>query len=296
MATGFGIDPYYSSGVLKGTTSRDIRKVVDGMYDNQGILRGCKVTTASTLQYNVGAGALVKELVSGEAVLVPVYSGSVSTTPPTSGSRMDHICVRQNRPEVEGNSDVVLVVLNSHPPVFGNTLCIAEYTATANATKTSGFKENTTDFYRNFAIPTATAGRYLWKKTLTNDELIKPKRNLPYVSGSFELVTDRLIEFAINVSIDADVNQVSGGGINDAMYSEIFIDGSKKATFSTGRIDNSWTRTESYVWNTELEAGKHTFQVRFNEVDDTGKIRVRYGSGGGFPGQTVTIKDLGVKD
>lgn len=296
MATGFGIDPYYSGGVLKGTTSRDIRKVVDGMYDNQGILRGCKVTTANTLQYNVGEGAVVKELVSGEGVLIPVYAGSVSTTPPTSGSRMDHICVRQNRPEVEGNSDVVLVVLNSHPPVLGNTLCIAEYTATANATKTSGFVENTTDFYRNFAVPTATAGRYLFQKTLTNNELIKPKRDLPYVSGSFELVTDRLIEFTINVSIDADVNDTSGGGIYDGMYSEIFINGSKKATFSTGRIDTSWTRTDTYVWNTSLEAGKHTFQVRFNEVEDSGKIRVRYSASGGFPGQSVTIKDLGVRD
>lgn len=296
MATGFGIDPYYSNGVLKGTTSRDIRKVVDGMYSNQGILRGCNVTTANTLHYNVSEGALVKELVGGEAVLVPVYAGSVATTPPTSGSRMDHICVRQNRPEVEGNSDVVLVVLNSHPPVYGNTLCIAEYTATANATKTSGFVENKADFYRNFAVPTATAGRYLWQKTLTNNELIKPKKDLPYVSGSFELVTDRLIEFIINVTIDADVNQVAGGGINDAMYSEIYIDGTKRVTFSTGRIDDAWSRTETYVWNTSLEAGKHTFQVRFNESDDTGKIRVRYGAGGGFPGQSVTIKDLGVKD
>lgn len=296
MATGFGIDPYYSGSTLKGTTSRDIRKVVDGMYTNQGILRGCVVTTTNNLTYNIGEGALVKEMSGGESVLVPVYAGSVATTPPTSGTRRDYICVRQNRPEVEGNSDVVYVVLNSAPPVLGNTLCIAQYTAVANATKTSGFVENKTDFYRNFAVPTATAGRYLFQKTLTNDELIKPKKDLPYVSGSFELVTDRLIEFTINVTVDADVNQATAGGIYDAMYSEIFINGTKRVTFSTGRIDDSWSRTETYVWNTALEAGKHTFQVRFNEVEDTGKIRVRYSSIGGFPGQTVTIKDLGVRD
>lgn len=296
MATGFGIDPYYSGSTLKGTTSRDIRKVVDGMYTNQGILRGCTVTTTNTLTYNIGEGALVKEMSGGESVLVPVYAGSVSTTPPTSGTRQDYICVRQNRPEVEGNSDVVYVVLHSAPPVMGNTLCIAQYTAVANATKTSGFVENKTDFYRNFAVPTATAGRYLFQKTLTNNELIKPKKDLPYVSGSFELVTDRLIEFTINVSVDADLNENPGGGVYDGMYSEIFINGTKKATFSTGRIDTSWTRTDTYVWNTSLEAGKHTFQVRFNEVEDSGKIRVRYSASGGFPGQTVTIKDLGVKD
>lgn len=292
MATGFGVDPSLQNGVMTGTTSQDIRKIVEGMYSNQGILRGCKVTTRSDMKYNVALGAVVCEVSEGESILVPVYASTPSTAAaPSSGTRQDYIVVRQNMPATDGNSNIVVEVVNTPPSMFARSMVLAQYTVPAGKTKTSDFIE-APDFYRNYAVPTSAAGRYLFQKTEIFDGLIGPKKDLPFMSGSFELETDRLIEFIVGTTVDCDL----GGGINDAMYAEIFIDNVKKVTFSTGRIDNGYSRTETWVWNTTLEAGKHTFKVVFNETDDTGKVRVRYSSNGGFPGSYVTIKDLGVKD
>lgn len=289
MAVGFGVDPTTTGGVLKGTTSQDIRKVVEGMFSNQGILRGCTVTTRSDLKYNVSLGSVVCEISEGESVIVPVYAGTV-TTPAPSVDRQDYICVKQNLPQIDGNSDVVLLVRHTAPTLYERAMVLAQYTAKAGKTRTSDFVE-TAGFYRNYAVPTASAGKYLFKKTETFNGLIKPKKDLPFMKGNFYLETDRLIEFVINTTVDSDV----GAGISDAMYAEIFIDGTKKVTFSTGKIDTSWSQTHTFVWNTALEKGSHTIQVRFNELADSGLIRVRYVPGG-FPGSSVTVKDLGVND
>ncbi len=291
MATGFGVDPTVVNNVVTGTTSQDIRKVIEGMFANQGILRGCKVTTRSDLKYNVSLGAVVCEVSEGESILVPVYASTPATTPPTSGSRTDYIIVTQNMPAINGNSNIVVSVTNTEPSTFSRSMVLAKYTAVAGKTRTSDFVE-APGFYRNYAVPTHTAGRYLFQKTEVYNDLIKPKKDLPIMSGSFTLETDRLIEITLGTTVDCDFNN----GIQDCLYAIIFIDGIRRATFSSGKIDDGWSASHSWVWNTELEAGYHTFKIQFEERGDTGKLRVRYSSAGGFPGTTCYIKDLGVKD
>ncbi len=293
MATGFGVDPSLKSGNMTGTTSQDIRKIVEGMYSNQGILRGCKVTPQNNLTYAVALGAVVCEIVEGESVLIPVYAKTVTTpAPPATGTREDYIVVRQNMPSMaapNNNSDIVVEVVHTPPAKFASSMILAQYTTVAGKTRTLDFKE-ADGFYRNYAVPSTASAGYLFRKTEIYNGAISPKKDLPFMSGSFTVETDRMIEFVINTTVDCQV----GAGIDDAMLVEIHIDNTKRSTFSTGKIDNGYTRTETFVWNTTLEAGRHTFKVVFNEANDTGKLWVRYSAAGGFPGSSVTIKDIGI--
>lgn len=293
MATGFGVDPTLVNGVMSGTTSQDIRKVIEGMYQNQGILRGCKVETTNGLAYKVNLGAVVCEVSEGESILVPVYASNPTTTAPGSSDRQDYIVVRQNMPGVNGsgNSNIVVEVVHTAPSKYSRSMVLAQYTAKAGKTRTSDFVE-TAGFYRNYAVPTATAGRYLYKKVETYSDLIIPKKDLPIMSGNFTLETDRLIEFTLGTTVDCDYS----AGIQDGMQAIIYINGIRQVTFGTGKIDDGWAKSVSWVWNTELEAGYHTFKVHFVEQNNTGKVRVWWNGNGGYGGTTCTIKDLGVKD
>lgn len=291
MATGFGVNPSLVNGVLTGTTSQDIRKIVEGMYYHQGILRGCKVKTTAGLNYQVELGAVVCEFSQGESVLVPVYATTVATTAPGASDRQDYIVVRQNMPNAqgEGSSSVVVEVVHTKPATYSNTVVLAQYTAKAGKTRTDEFVE-ASGFYRTYAIPTGTAGKYLFQGVDKNNTAIKPKKDLPWMQGNFTLETDRMIEIGVGATVDCAVSD----GIPDALYAIVWIDNIRIVTFSSGKIDDSWSTSNYWVHNMSLEAGTHTIKIHFEETGNTGKLWTRYSANGGFGGCYVTVKDLGV--
>lgn len=304
MATGFGVDPTKNAqGVItSGTSSRDLRVVVGGMY-NQGILRGCEVATSTSgLEYKISGGSCILSIGNGggiagpsgneEHVMLPIYPTTVTTTASGASPRTDFVYVKQNIPSIDGNSNIVYGVTSTRPGTYDQRLVIQELHVPANMTGNTSKAVKVID--RNYATPVSTGGKYLVDKRDTYDGLLN-LRDLNDLGASFYLATDRLIRVDFTVTVDCDFND----GIQEALYSFIHIDGVRRATFSTGKIDDGWTKTISNSYLTTLSQGNHNITLkRDSTLNDKqkSKIRFRYSSIGGFPGQTVQVTDCGVKD
>lgn len=297
LGTGFGVEPTKNAqGVItSGTSSKDIRWIVSGMY-NQGILRDCFMMTSTTkLEYTIGSGSVVNSIGSAapaeEHIIMPVYGGIVTTSAGGSSPRTDYVYVKQNLPHVEGNSDIVYGVMNTPPGTYDQRLVIAIFDVPANMTRTS---QASMRVERNYATPMSIGGKYLVAKVDTYHGKIA-NRTLNDLGGSFSLHTSRLIRVDFTVSVDAEAG---ANGIEEALYSYIYVNGVRRATFSTGRIDHSWYTTHSYSYLLTLPAGTHNITLKRDSTYTEGpsSIYLRYSSTGGVPGQTMHVTDCGVLD
>lgn len=280
MAVSFGVP---------GTGADDLRRVLGGWY-NQGVVSGCVVTGRTDLKYAIAPGVVMNYLAGGsgvgsaELVAMPIASVTVSTVagPPT-GTRTDYVCVGQ---DIAGGP-IEYIVLQTPPSSPGKWLVIAQFSVPAGMTRTSDATRSTSI---NYSTPYGSAGRYLVNKKDTFNNLIK-NNNLVNLSGTFTLPTARLVEVGVTVTVDSDVST----GIYDALFANIWVDGSRKVAFSTGKIDDNYPQVHHWTWNTDLSAGPHTISLERYEAHDTGKIRLRYAAGG-FPGTLLVVKDMGVLD
>lgn len=297
LGTGFGVEPTKdgSGNITSGTSSKDMRWIISGMY-NQGILRDCFITTSTSgLTYTIGPGSVVNSIGPAEPraehVMMPVYGGNITTTAGGASARTDYIYVKQNLTTVEGNSDIVYGVTSVKPSTYDQRLVIATFDVPANMTKTS---QATMQVERNYATPISIGGKYLVAKHDPFNDLMK-NRELNDLGATFSLHTARLIRCDFTVTIDSDV----GAGVNEALQSMVYVNGTKMATFSTGRIDQSWTQTISNSFLLTLPAGRHNITLkRDTTLSDklSSKLRFRYNNAGGYPGQTFHVTDCGVLD
>lgn len=297
LGTGFGVEPTKNtSGVItSGTSSKDIRWIISGMY-NQGILRDCFMSRSSnSLDYTIGSGSVVNSIGAAkpeeEHIMMPVYGGTVRTILGGSTARTDYVWVKQNLPNIDGNSDIIYGVSQTAPGTYDQRLVIAKFAVPANMKTTSECSMYTD---RNYATPVASSGRYLVSKVDPYNDLLK-NRELNDQGATFSLATARLIRCDFTCTVDSDVSN----GINEALMTYIYVNATKMATFSTGKIENSWTQTVSNSYLLQLPAGEHNITLkRDTSLPDklSSKLRLRYSSAGGFPGQTFNVTDCGVLD
>lgn len=288
--TGFGVDPTKDANgnITSGTSSQDIREITGGLY-NQGIISGCRVDVTTGLSYKINNGVLNNWLGGRDHTLMSIDDVTVPTTAgPSSGSRTDYVYAKQNLPTVDGNSNIVYGVMSNRAPTWeGQEFELARFTVPAGMTRTNQATRILSSM--NYATPYGASGKYLVRKTYTYNGLVKNNPNP--LSGTFTVGTDRLITAYINATVDSD----SGAGISASLYCEVHLNGTKVVTFSTGKIDNSWSTTHTWFYPMEVTAGTHTIALKFFENGSTDDIRFRY-SAGGFPGIQFTVLDSGVKD
>lgn len=298
MTTGWGVDAVKdaSGNVTSGTSAQDIRMINGAMF-NQGILRGCDVSTSTTeMAYTVAPGVVNNSIGGGleEHVLMPVYTTKITVPPNKTGSvRNDYVYVKQNMPEHgDPNNQVAIGVTHTPPGTYDRRIVIRQFSVPAGATRTSQASRVGSI---NYATPYGQSGRLLVNKVDTYNGLLR-NRPLNDLGGSFSLTTDRIIRVDMTVTFDLEKIYSS----HDRLYNYINVDGVQRATFSTGNIMNSTYQTQSWSWFTQLYRGEHNITLKrgtqFGLVDGKpSEIYLRYNANA-WPGQTLTVTDVGVWD
>lgn len=304
MATSFGIDPTLDSNgkIVSGTSSRDIRKVIGGMY-TQGILNGMAVTTSTTdLSYKISAGSAVNFISGGdgdEHVLLPGYPATITTAAGGTSPRVDYVYVKQNRPETEGNSNIVYGVTNTKPAEGDSRLVLKTFTVPAGMTRTS---QASVSASVDYAVPRAAAGRVLLEKRDAYEGLMNARSyQSTILGGSIYLPSPRRVVIDI---VSTYRNQASATVSDDFLVSAIYLNGKRDVTFASGNVDASkFTRTDCYTWTYELPAGTHSITVHKNSWAKDWASSSIYLFGGSsptttgfFPGQVLRVTDGGAID
>lgn len=294
MATGFGIDGTkdVNGNITSGTSSQDIRKIFGGMFTT-GVLRGLNVTTSSTsMDYVVSPGSAIIAISGGngdEVVPVPGYGATVTTAAGGASARTDHVYIKQNRPSVEGNSNIVYGVTNTMPTEGDGRLVLKSFTVPANMTNTS--QASVTGDVR-YATPYGSAGRILVDLVDTYSGAMPAKPSLDQ-GGSFSLTTDRMVRIDITTTIDCEVV----GGVDEGVFTIVYVDGQRVTTFSSGYLSHNVPTSHSYSLVRPLSAGNHNVTISrqpMNGNKATSKIYFRYGGSGGYAGQRVYVTDAGI--
>lgn len=304
MATSFGIDPTLNASgqVTSGTTSRDIRKVIGGMY-TQGILNGMDVTTSTTdLTYKISAGSAVNFISGGdgdEHILVPGYPTTVTTTTGGTSPRVDYVYVKQNRPEVEGNSNVVFGVTNAKPSDGDSRLVLKTFTVPAGMTKTS---QASISGMSDYAVPRAAGGRVIMEKRDTYTGFMKARSyQATILGGNFYLPSPRRVVVDI---VTTYRNEGTTNTTDDFVVSAIYLNGLRDVTFMSGNLDvTTHSRTDCYTWTYTLPAGTHSIAVHKESWAKAWDQSSIYFNGsksnistGYFPGQVLRVTDGGAVD
>jgi len=295
MATGWGIDATKNASgeVTSGTSAKDIRFITNGMY-NQGVLRGCSINTSTTaMEYTLNHGVVCNDIGGWENVLMPVYTSKI-TVPVnnSSAARNDYIYVKQNLPEIDGNSNIMVGVTHTEPGALDRRLVIRKFVVPAGATKTSSAVPTGS---MNYSTPYGQSGRLLVNKRDTYNGLLR-NRTLNDMGGNFSLTTDRIVRVDMTVTFDLE-NKFTG---HDRLVNEIYVDGVARAKFSTGLIDTGAYETKCFTWYTELSRGDHNITLKrfswYKQVNNKpSEIYLRYNANQ-WPGQTLVVADVGVLD
>lgn len=295
MATGWGVDATKNASgeVTSGTSSQDVRRIIDGMY-NQGVMQGCSISTStSDMSYTLNEGVVVNWIGGREAVLMPVYTTKVTVSPNTgTAPRNDFVYVKQNLPSIDGNSNIVVGVTNTEPSASDRRLVIRKFVVPAGATKTSSAVPTGS---MNYSTPYGQSGRLLVNKTDTYNGLLR-NRTLNDMGGNFSLSTDRIVRVDMTVTFDLE-GSFTG---HDRLVNEIFVDGVARAKFSTGLITTGAYETKSWTWYTQLYRGDHNITLKrfswYKQVNNKpSEIYLRYNANQ-WPGQTLVVTDAGVWD
>lgn len=304
MATSFGTDPTVNSSgqVTSGTTSRDIRKVIGGMY-TQGILNGMNVTTSTTdLTYKISAGSAVNFISGGDSdehVLLPGYPATVTTAAGGSTPRVDYVYVKQNRPEVEGNSNIVYGVTNTKPADGDSRLVLKSYSVPAGMKRTS---EASLSGTVDYAVPRAAGGKVLMEKRDTYVGFMNARSyQATILGGSIYLPSPRRVVVDI---VSTYRNEGTGTSVDDFVVSAIYLNGKRDVTFMSGNLDaTKHSRTDCYSWTYGLPAGMHSITVHKNSWAKTWEASTIYFNGGSsttstgyYPGQVIRVTDGGAID
>lgn len=288
MTTGWGIDPLKdgSGNVTVGTTAADFRQIQGGIY-SPGLISGGLVTrSASSLTYTVAAGVAAFPIVTGtnpQTALGPIPAGSVVTTAPTSGSRVDLVYATQRTVTANGDPNIVLGVGTTLPArsVLLNGFTISAGNANTNATVQSANIAYSIPYGASLGLLVNKRSSFLGNFTVRADD----------ITSSFYLPTDRLVR----VTLDSTLSALGAVGFGtSATYCEagydVFIDGGRYALWSSmglhqAAAENSWS---VYA---QLTAGTHTIKTERYRQAGPGTCVAR--AMVGTLGAQLTVEDIG---
>lgn len=260
MAVSWGIDPLkdVNGNVTIGTTAIDYRKIQGALY-SPGLISGGVVTrSASALTYTVSDGVAAFPIVTGsspQTALGPIPAGTLTTTAPSSGTRVDMVYATQRTVAVEGDPSVVLG--------YGTTLPAKSVLLDAFIVSSTNTNTNAAVRQANIAysIPYGASLGLLVDRVSTFQGIIAS--SAPDLSGSFYLPTDRLLR----VSVMASLNSNGAVKFDNTKYCEagynLNFDGVNKFSWTSVGLHQAWA--EMYWSGTlTLPAGSHTYQtIRF---------------------------------
>jgi hypothetical protein len=291
MATGFGVDPLILDGVAtKGMESADVRKVFGGLY-TPGIISGAKVTTSpSGLTYSVSNGVVAIPTAANEVVLAPAPARVITTTAPTNGSRTDIVYIKQEFSGTDSDVDVEYGITNGAIPP--NSLELSRFIIPQNAANTNlATRTGAIDY----SIPYGGSLGLLYAGQSTYNAVVDypAGQDVYYLAGTFDLPTDRRLRFTVSISVSTEDGQ---DGTPSTWVEPVLapqLDGVDVVMWSF-RATGSWqTYTFSYDTLTAVPAGTHTVRLRRNYTVKAGR-RMWIHYGGGHPGTTLSVTDLGV--
>lgn len=290
MVSGFGVDP--SADKTTGTSSSDIRKIFGGLY-TPGIVNGAKVTTSATnMTYTVSSGVAAISTGTGEVVLTPIPSGTVTgAAAPGSGTRTDIVYAQQRYPSIEGDATVSLGVASTLP---ARAVALKKFTVSAGNTNTN---QAVATGGIDFSIPYgANLGRlHYYQHTSTGINGALPNTLTRVGHGSFYLPTDRRVRFRVFACISAS----GASGFDNSKYCEYgFLPNQNGADFvlwSTSGLHQAW---ESVYHETTmvLPQGTNTVNLGLVRLIGPGTAMGHYGVGSdgfGRNGIEFSVEDVG---
>jgi hypothetical protein len=272
MASGFGVDA--SADGLSGTSSSDIRRILDAQF-NVGVVKGCDVTTsASAMSYTVSPGVVAIRPSVGEIILAPVDQTTVLTaSAPVSGTRVDKIYVQQRIASVDGDANVVVGVTSGTLPP--NSLEIMKYTVSAGNTNTNSAVRSGIKWY---SIPLQGSMGLLHYYQRQYSGAISTAL---YREGTatINLPTDRRIRFRVTAVLQAQ----GAVGFDNSKYCEwgfLFnVDGGDFVLHTTPGLHQALA-TYEFSSSIELSAGSHVVSLGRLRIAGPGVAVTHYGTDG----------------
>lgn len=288
MTSGFGVDA--SADGLSGTSSQDIRRILNAQF-NKGVLKGCDVTTsASAMSYTVSPGVVAIESSVGETILAPVDQATVITaSAPVSGSRVDKIYVQQRIAAVNGDANVVVGVTSGTLPT--NSFELMKYTVSAGTTNTNAAVRSG---IKSYAIPNQGSMGLLHYYQRQYSGAISTAL---YREGhaTINLPTDRRIRFKVTAVLQAQ----GASGFDNSKYCEwgfLFnVDGGDFVLHTTPGLHQALA-TYEFSSSIELAAGSHNVNMGRLRITGPGVAVTQYGAdnmGFGRRGIEFSVYDEG---
>ena len=301
MGVGIGVPQYTDgTGLVIGRSALDDRLLTLSDYQSLGVIRGCKVTTTSTgMTYSVGPGnvavsvAVSSRSVADGAVKFVVPSGTISTTAaPASGARMDVVWAKPQRPDLgDSSNEVILGVTQgaasanpTAPSVPAGAVLMATYRVPSGISTTAGASLVAVGPQ---AVPYGAALGVLAEKIYNLNESPIPAGRNQIITVQLTLPSPRNLALQVTGSAKATSSNWS-----EALY-QLFIDGVDKRQMRFLLDSETDTSLFQYTEYETVSAGTHTF--RLDTMMPHGGGRYMY-SAGKWPGQRLTIVDLGVND
>ena len=292
MPTGWGVS---NDAQGNGTTPADIQTITAAEYSTAGIIKGCSVSTTSTMSYNVEEGAVVIRFSTGRMIRVPVQAQNIPTVAaPATGSRNDLIYVKQNLPATDGNNAVVVGVGTTLP---ANSVEIGRRTIPAGITSTA---QSVAAGNRIYAQLTGASRNLLATHRDTDTTVRKPGEVITRGATSFVLPTDRLVEFRMTGVIAAE-NWNSRTTANPfgqwgTVKIKLYVDDTVQGTWE--HYFDTFNRPASISHLIEITPGVHTvrytLQTEYTPPNMTGNWRVVSGTAENYPGLRFHVLDRGV--
>lgn len=264
MTTGFGIDPIKDANglVTSGTTSEDIRQIYGSLY-TAGLISGGLVTRSSSAHtYSVSTGVAAFPIVTDTStpdkpqnrrtVLGPIPQTNLTTTLPTSGTRVDMIYAQQMTPANDSDNIIVVRIGTALPP---RSVLLDAFIVSSTSASSSTYVR-TGDI--TYSIPYGASGKLFAYRKYSAGGTVTTRRSI--FTGSFHLPTDRLI----NVWLNAGLSSQYASAFDNSRYCEagfdVYIDNIKIWTWSTVGLHQAWAE---HHWSDidTMKAGPHTYKV-----------------------------------
>lgn len=300
MATGFGVDPTKrNDGVItSGTTSEDIRRII-GSLMSPGIVGDTGLVTLSKtdMTATVSAGSVVIPTGSKEAVIAPIPNTKVSLSAPASGTQSWKIYVKQNFPNIDGDSEVIVTATTGIVPPT-NTLILDVIDISAGMTVASG---GVSSYDKRFSIPYGSNGGALGWFTDTSNAIVDSANDrwVHSWTHNFNLATDRKVKVEVSPTLSAvRADKVTAARIwNPDDYTEmayrVDIDGRTVVRFNTPGLSRSWS-TYYFQHYENLRQGSHTISIYMARVSGGAGYPKRWYSGSDInPGTKYVLRDAG---
>lgn len=289
-----------------GTSPLAMRKCIRSLWRNPGVVDGLAVTGNSGLTYSVAAGICVcsRNAGGGDGFSWAVWDGGATdAVAGNAGSypRIDVVWLRAyDRQQGDPDNLVHVGVTQGSPaasPVApaapSNATVLAHMLVPAGATSTAAATSR--DARRFWAVPYGSSMGVLLDKTYTaTKELLKAYVEKPVAQGSVVLPTARTLSIGLTVSVQA-ANCAAATPDDGSGYAQLWVDGAKARTY---RFDcHPWSPTCLYFEDVRrLEAGSHTLKMSVwgSTTKPASDLYLCYGGDNNWPGQRLTVTDLGV--